>query len=472
MKKNIITTFIIVIISLATGCNKYLDIHPKSSISEDQMFESAIGFQQALVGVYSQMASPSLYGDRLSLGFVSALAQDYGMTANGAPYLQTRLLNYTSGEVVGHLSTIWRSSYTAIAEINKVIVNTEERRSVLTNEGYAQIRGEALAVRAYLHFELLRLFGPEYQSGKDAKAIPYRTMADHYGTPPSLTSEVIQKALNDLQEAAGLLQGVDPIMESSDIRRRIKMNYYAVKGLEARIRLYIGDKPGAYSAAMIVVDSERFPFVNISNAGAAEGTRDRIYLSELVFAVRCRAMADWVDGYFRWNMGEGYRLYRTAAEYDQIYENSATDIRRLHRFDVSQTALFPSKFWQTHTGLADESPTSPNRRDQIVPLIRITEMYYILAETAPTVAEGITSLNTVRRARGIGNDLPTNGATAEFLEAELSKEYEKEFYGEGQIFFYYKRKNFTHMKFRAAEVPLSLYQLPIPDGELEYNPTY
>ena len=70
------------------------------------------------------------------------------------------------------------------------------------------------------------------------------------------------------------------------------------------------------------------------------------------------------------------------------------------------------------------------------PLLRISEMYYIAAETEmdPNLALGY--LNTVRFNRGLADLQPGTD-----INAELLKEYQKEFFGEGQLFFYYKRTN-------------------------------
>lgn len=99
-------------------------------------------------------------------------------------------------------------------------------------------------------------------------------------------------------------------------------------------------------------------------------------------------------------------------------------------------------------------------------------MYYILAEAANAPGSGALELNKVRFARAV-NKLPEDGSvTATQLQNEIQKEYHKEFYAEGQYFFYLKRKAITRMPFMTADVPLSIYKLPVPDVELEYNPTY
>lgn len=471
MKKNIIKITALSLSIFLSGCSDFLSVEPKSSVAEEKMFSSVESFQQALTGVYSQLATQDLYGDRLSMGFVSALAQNYGVDWPNAPYDQTHKLVYNSKEVEDHLTTIWRGGYNAIAGVNKILVNTQERRSLLTDESYALIRGEALGLRALLHFDLLRIFGPEYISGRDQKAIPYKTITEPMNTVPSTTAQVVDNILADLIEAEALLMPFDEVNVETRINRRIKFNYYAVRGLEARVRLYKGDKEGAFKAAKEVVDSEVFTFVTAAQAGASIGTRDRLYVNELIFAIRSTEMQTWVDFYFKFNMHTSAKLTRARTEIDQLYENSTTDIRKLYRFDESQGALFPSKFWQDYVLTSGQGSTSIYRLDQLVPIIRLSEMYYILAETASSPVEGYTYLNMVRARRGI--EVPPNPDISwEVLNREIAKEYQKEFYGEGQLFFYYKRKNYTRMQFLNQDLPLSIYRLPIPADELEYNPNY
>lgn len=462
MRVKLLIVICLLLSALLPSCKKFLEVTPKSSLSEDELFESEVGFEQALTGVYSQMASRDLYGDLLSMSFVSVLAQNYATLGSFSPFGQTKLLNYTSGEVMGYTNSIWTKSYTAIAGLNKILINSEKKRAVLSAQNYAITRAEALALRAYLHFELLRLFGPEFSAGAGLKAIPYKKTADEYAIVPSTTEEVINQALADLAEATSLLKDKDPILANA-LSRQIRMNYYAVRALEARIRIYMGDKAGAFSAAQIVVNSGKFPFITVPQASASAAFRDRLYLQEQVFCLRVRDIRAWAELlYFGANASPGSKLTRTPANFSTLYENSSTDIRFLYRFESGM----PSKFWQTYSFNTLDS----NRLDQNVPLIRISEMYYIMAEAATTPEEGVGYLNMVRRNRSLPNLSTTINTVT--LNNEITKEYQKEFYGEGQLFYYYKRKKVVRMQFMTADIQLSKYVLPIPQSELEFNPNY
>lgn len=466
------SVFIVLVSSaLLLSCNKYLDVSPKSSLSDEQLFSSEIGFQQALSGVYSQLAARPLFGAHLSMGFVSALAQNYNQTTSDR-FGQAVTYNYTASQVKDTSSLIWSNAYMSIAGINHLLLNLEKRKSILSGINYKLIKGEALALRAYMHFELLRLYGPAYANEPAKKAIPYETAGDAFANIPATAEEVTNLALADLKDAETLLLPVDNILSGLN-SRRYKMNYYAVKGLEARIRLYKGDRPGATAAAKVVVESGRFPLIDPASQPTAANQKDRLFTPELVFALRNKNIRNWSElEYFKANGNSATnRLTRSTAHIDAIYEKSTFDIRKKLLFENDGTILFPSKFWQT-----DSYRLDTNKVDQSIPMIRISELYYILAEAANSPSEGVVYLNAVRKARAL-SELDQATITTDVLMAELIKEVNKEFYAEGQTFYYYKRLNRPRIPEQVANaygraVTVQNYILPIPDTELEFNPNY
>ena len=185
----------ILILSIAClsfqGCKKYLDIAPKSSVAEEEMFASEIGFRQTLNGVYSTIASRNLYGDNLSMGFVSELAQNYNTSGASGLFVKSRNYDYESAEVIGYTGQVWSKAYNGIAGLNNILKFCEQNRSVLTDEAYTEIKGEALGLRGFLHFELLRMFAPSFIVSPQAKAIPYRVTIDQYSQVPATVTEVM-----------------------------------------------------------------------------------------------------------------------------------------------------------------------------------------------------------------------------------------------------------------------------------------
>ena len=96
----------------------------------------------------------------------------------------------------------------------------------------------------------------------------------------------------------------------------------------------------------------------------------------------------------------------------------------------------------------------------------MSEMYLIAAECASDTDAAGTWLNTLRNQR---NSF-TVEVSSDNLEDLLALEYRKEFWGEGQMFYYLKRHVMEKIPDGTKEsgtismVP-SYYVIPLPDGE-------
>ena len=118
------------------------------------------------------------------------------------------------------------------------------------------------------------------------------------------------------------------------------------------------------------------------------------------------------------------------------------------------------------------------RGKDIVPLIRLPEMYYIIAECG-TPEESASALNVVRESRGIAYanaiqpaanyDQPKTDFQYDNTQTtrtyEVMKEYQKEYFSEGQLWFFYKRHNFRTFFTCPLNDVRSSYQWPLPDNE-------
>ena len=146
---------------------------------------------------------------------------------------------------------------------------------------------------------------------------------------------------------------------------------------------------------------------------------------------------------------------------------SNTDYRFLSWFDNTIGGLnVPSKYFQ--------DANLPYAMQNNVPVIRVSEMYYIAAEAASVKGDlsgGVDYLNMVRTHRGLTALDAAGFAGSDSLNFEIMREYQKEFFQEGQTFFYYKRlnKNLSQVTSNTAIIPAGVYTFPVPDRELEYN---
>ncbi|MNX72099.1 SusD family protein [compost metagenome] len=108
----------------------------------------------------------------------------------------------------------------------------------------------------------------------------------------------------------------------------------------------------------------------------------------------------------------------------------------------------------------------------IMPLMKLPEMYYIAAEHYITTNPGkaIEYLDKIRENRGIVQPIPTN-SNIEQIKTELDKEYQKELIMDGQLFFYYKRLGKTTYPGLASTIVANdkVYLLPYPATEIEFG---
>jgi hypothetical protein len=112
-----------------------------------------------------------------------------------------------------------------------------------------------------------------------------------------------------------------------------------------------------------------------------------------------------------------------------------------------------------------------NRHPLMAPALRLSEMYYIAAECTydadPQTAQ--TLVDSVRFARNIRAHLATT--TKEEFMNELVKEARKDLYGEGQIFYMYKRLNRSIVGLNGGSYGPSanIFVLPLPNDEIEFG---
>ncbi|WP_316841633.1 RagB/SusD family nutrient uptake outer membrane protein [Pedobacter gandavensis] len=478
MNKKYIALLLLVIAS-CYSCKKYLDVKPKSQIKEEYLFEKERGFIDALSGIYTLMARKPLYGDNLSMSFLDALAQRYRGEKKTNPYYNTINYNYNTDDaqdgkllpVKTTIRSIWLSAYSGIANANNILSNMEEKRAVFTGDNYNLIRGEALGLRAFLHFDLLRMFGPMMADQATAKSIPYRTLVSREAQPLLPANEVIKLIINDLLEAEKLLSK-DPIVSgaandyidfSKDLRK-FRMNYLAVQATLARVYQYNNQPDEAYAYAKKVIASGKFSFVTSQDISTEGVCRDRTFRNEQLFALQINNMKAYTDSYFNRNPTnfEGYFLNNDNAVIEALFEKSSTDYRRQYLWSTFEGKLVSTKYLQL-----EDNAVGCVWPKNVVPVIKISEIYYIAAECAPDLNEATELLNEVLSHRGLDPLLGISSKAA--LKEALTKEYQKEFWAEGQLFYYYKRNKFSQIPGSNVPADSKVYVLPVPEDELIFN---
>ena len=296
--KKILIYLCILLTGIGWSCSDWLDVKPSDRISEENAFSSVAGFKNALNGIYVELNKDNLYGRRLTVDFVEILAKRYYVNSENDWAYDLMNYEYGGSTVKGYLQGIWGTAYKLIANTNLLIKNCDENREVLPNDYYGVCKGEALALRAMLHFDLFRLFGPVYSVDSLALSIPYYKEFSLEVAPQLSGTSFMDNVINDLIDAADLLGEYDPILTSGiqgafdDYflqNRNLRLNYYAVQGLLARAYLYKGDNENALIHATESTRKEVSPVSDGGNRATImlyfTPTYDLIEVSNIAFAL-------------------------------------------------------------------------------------------------------------------------------------------------------------------------------------------
>lgn len=455
------------IIYVHSGCKKYLDIQPEDQYTEEQVFSSENSAQQALNGIYMNLAGNRLYGANLSNTLIELLGQRY--TADPASVNEYIVkLNYVNPSVSPLFDALWKEAYTTILKTNKFISSSQQAmgNGVLSQRQTAIVSGEAIAIRAMLHFDILRLFGPvPNTAGMGLESIPYYKEANGRVQPLLKTSVALDTIIADLRDAAELLKQDAVIVNGVDTAskefytgdRQFRFNYYGVKTLLARVYLYANKKTEAYNTAKEILNDvdAKFPWMPYAQILTAGNNPDRIFSPEVITGIENRNMYTTFNLYFAPTVITGL-LVPLDGRLNSTFENNINDYR------FTSTWLMGPRNFRTFYKFADVADQRKHWRF-MQPLLRKTELYYILAETETDLTKALGYLNTVRFNRGLPNLTSTSTLTT-----QIGNEYMKEFFGEGQLFFYYKRK-------ASAIIPSGLsntssifspnFRVPLPESE-------
>lgn len=432
-----------------TSCAGWLTVDSTDRIMEDKLYEDREGFYTALNGVYIDLVKASLYSGVFGPSVPDILAQYYDTSVDA--HMNGSLAQYQAEAKRLAVNDTWTRTYFLILNLNKTIEQADARKgSVLNDTDYNLIKGEALSLRALLHFELFRYFAPSYISAPAAQAIPYATSSDPQVYPVLKSSEVASRLADDLEEAMELLEESDPVITDGKREtdnggrnlynfRNLRMNYFAVKALAARINMYLGNKSKALGFAEDVIrDAAKFfPFSTRDEVtgqaavgSATASAQDRVLSSDILFSV--------------------YNVKRGEDIHEKLFSNTLEVKQLLAMTDNGYKNLYPEEGdlrtyqWQRKKDVLgndilcmvkyEAMEVDGKNYPYMIPVLRMAEMYLIAAECYAGVddTKAYGMLNALRNAR-------QTSSVSTSLAMHIEDEYKREFLGEGQLFWYYKR---------------------------------
>ena len=451
-----------------TSCDDFLDITPDGQVKRDPLLSTPEGIEDALYGAYSQMRQQTLYGQELHFSTLEILSQTmwcYGST--GVTAMSSYKWDHSS--VKGVFESVWTAMYKNISNVNSVL--NAPLVAEATEYPYTLYRGEALGMRAFMHFDLVRLFAEQYTVNPAADGIPYATEFS-LNTPEFESLEKnYEHILADLLEAESLLADEDEHEGEGNfmLDRQIHFNLRAVQATLARVYLTMGNNEKAAEYAMKVINDGKYTLKEKTEVvNDLAGVLSR---KETIFGIYYPGFYSNVSG--KLQQVTSYYSLDLRKDFMELYEKDASglDFRTMAYFSESgvgdQMKYRLSKF----TDIYEFNNMASNRPADLivgVNLIRIPEMYYIASE-ALLESDYDTALalyNKVRQHRG----LDPLGADRTLTVELINDERYKEMIGEGQTYFNMKRQNLTieshdgEVVYKPAD---GIYSIPVPDIEIE-----
>lgn len=227
MKK--ISLILFTVVTLAACNKKELDLYPYNQVETTQAFNTTNDVDLALGGVYNGLRTAgSYYQGEWNIAF-EVVSDNLILNTTGRLSQQTYFYwLYTGNSTTG----LFGNAYSIIRRANAIIENIDKVPGTQTFKN--NVKGQALAVRALLHFDLSRVYGKTFlnASVSDSTA-PYVTSTDFTLLPgKTAVKDVYNLVVTDLTNAESLI---------GTSNGTGKISKAAVQGILSKVYLYMGE---------------------------------------------------------------------------------------------------------------------------------------------------------------------------------------------------------------------------------------
>ena len=254
----------------ATSCSKdFTSVTPTNYISADSAITSVMNVRAAVNGLYAGMTSSDYYGRTAVL--IPDLTADniYRSTQTGARFTNWANQAVTSSD--SYALGMWNRLYSIIINANTII----NKAPALTPTGtdsieLKQLIGETYAVRALAYFDLVRFFAYSYTKITDSTKWGVPIVLNSFASDTAnlikaqartTTLQTYAQVVSDINASFNYLSTSGNVMSSGIIDPtlfKIRLNYYSVCALAARVYLYQKAYDSAAKYASIVINSGKY----------------------------------------------------------------------------------------------------------------------------------------------------------------------------------------------------------------------
>lgn len=509
--KNIYKLFILCSFVFVSCEDTLLEPFTPGSLTPEIAIVTSNDLQQLMNSTYQNFANReesvfgSVFTDECGIGF-----------ANGGQGTTTDFvfnINVTSNGP----TVIWETQYYALARANRVIDFASKIVPVSPADAdiLARLKAEALTIRAFAHLKLLSYFSSDVKSdGALAAVLVDKTFLSSDAPKQRATNgEFYTSIHNDLNSAIAIFNGLTSPYTG------IAATYYAnrttAKALKARAYALKGDYVNAAFWANDVINTSGITLATSLNYNNVFFTDNEPANTEVIFRLR-RTPAQNTQAT---NMHNGWCSVRPTASGSPFYEvgrslfnlvnANPSDIRRTTIVSPSSLIdpayatssdyrntdrLIINKHGGVASGTTTAASTAANGFNNDFKMIRLSEMYYILAESRAAVNDLPGAANFVKnvldRRFPVAQIAPVYTSVANAFKGILDQR-RIEFAYEGYRFIDLKRlavlagtgidrdaadyssSSTNYPGGNPANLPMSSFKwaLPIPQSELSSNPS-
>lgn len=461
----------------AASCKKVIDVYPLSNLSTETYFKNAAEVNAALTGCYNGLQAPLTTEWMLTDLRTEISKQGVPASTSAANIELNELDMFMVNPPHQQVYNYWLSLYNNIRNTNIVLQKSGVTYDPATGlhrfnavpiplkqDEIRKITGEAMIIRAYHYFNLVRLFGGVFLVHtplfpEDAKKMN-RVPAD----------DIYKLIIADLTTASDSMQRLT--FSQIPVADRGRLNVWTAKALLAKVYLTLNRKADA------------IPLLNdiISNSGhALQTTYASVFSianevnSEILFTVRYKAGGFGLGspyGNLFAPLGSGSAVINgdgSGLNYptlDLVNQYATADQRRTT--NIASRGSGPSLRYYTPKYLNPVVIARDGEADW--PIIRYADVLLMLAEAQGFSTASVGLINQVRTRAGLTAYTSAQITNVAQFEAALSLERRLEFAFENHRFFDLVRFGTTLTTINAIDVIRAHYAAEYTAHYAQYAP--
>lgn len=253
MKKIFVSAFIAVSILTSISCNKdTVELKP-IGYTEAGFFSSEQEFDWAAKGIYMKIGI--YFAFQNDPGRVIAclfMLPDDDLTTRNGGFAEENFTGLNGAN--DRISRFYNASYQAIQRANTLLEQIEQRGDVYTVNPELKNwhKGEALFLRSYVNFMLWNVFGTAPVVNTRIKSV-----AEANEMKNSTGTELLDQAINDLEEAATLLPQAWPatLLNLPTLGRATQNSAYGLRAKALVFRATVSGSTADYTSAIADINS-------------------------------------------------------------------------------------------------------------------------------------------------------------------------------------------------------------------------